>query len=213
MQLIRIVLSVYQKLSIANFILSMEAIVNAVKNNPHFPSPQPTVLELEAQVTDLKTMAAAVKQGNLTVKPSRDLAKSTLYAMIQQLAAYCNYTAIQSSASKEEAVAKIRSANFFVAEPGANVGPLPAPGNVRGKSLSGACEIEFDSVHGAHMYLVLKTDGLPSETSVWTETLTTRVKHRFENLNAGQLISVRVYALGPVGKGAASDYCTVMAGM
>ena len=213
MKTIRIVLSIYQKLSIANFILAIQTIIDALTGNPNFPLPQPTLPTLQSLLDSLRSQAAAVKAGNLSLKPARDLSRSTLYTELQALAAYCLYTATQSSNSIEEAVTKIQSAGLVIAQPGGSIGALPAPQNPRAKSLSQAVEIEFDSVKGAHMYLIMKTDGLPTENSVWTETITPRVKHTFENIQAGHIITCKIYALGAAGKGQPSEYVSEMAGM
>lgn len=212
---IHINLRPYARLSNANFRLAFAAIINALEGNSHFVAPSPSISELKSSLAAFTEKAAAVEAKDFTLKPERDLIRSTMLTQLAFLSTYCHYRAAHSSNSTEEAIAKIQSAGFVVGRQGgySKGKPLPAPENVRSKTLSRAIEIRYNAVKNATLYLIMSTKGFPSEESEWTNTFTVRTKHILNNIPAGQIITCKVYALGTLGPGQPSGFISAMAGL
>ncbi len=212
---IHINLRSYARMSNANFKLAFESIISALTNNSHFLSPRPSLNELRANLDKFTALAAAVEAKNLSLKSERDLARNTLLLQLQALSAYCQYTAMHSSSSTQEAIVKIQSAKLVIGQQGgySKGRPLPAPGNLRSKSFSQAVEIRFSAVKHATGYLIRKTIGLPHEASKWTDTFSLHTTNVLHNLSPGQVITCVIIPLGTAGQGQPSGFISQVAGL
>ncbi|MDZ4847472.1 MAG: fibronectin type III domain-containing protein [Chitinophagales bacterium] len=213
MKNVRIVLSIYTRIAVANFINAVQAIIGALTGNPNFPTPNPSLASIQDELDVLRSQQSLVDQGNLSMVPARNQTRDTIMSQIFLLSNYVQYQANSTSADAEEAAVKIQSANFVVSGERNPIGILPGVTNLRSKNLSQAVELEWKSLYGAHAYSVMMTIQNPNDPqAVWTEVaLCTRSKVTVTDLTPGQAVAFRIYALGSAGKGQPSDIVTAMA--
>jgi hypothetical protein len=183
-------------------------IITKMTGNPHFATPNPTLVAVQAALdASLATTAAyiAVRQTIEQRLTERDDATEVLRNILEDLAAY-----VQVASGGDAAI--ILSAGMSVRATPTPIGPLPAPLNVdavEGET-EGAINLQWDYVHGAHFYEVEHTP-TPNDLSSWTNhTNVSRTRASLSGLPSGTRMYFRVRALGAAGAGPWSDHAVKM---
>jgi len=187
-------------ISAANMILKVAQIREEMEGNVNFPTPSPTLLEID----DARDALA----GAITDALNRDSAKVAIrklkYAemkyLLEQLGAY-----VQSESAGD--AEKIISSGFEVVQQGGPIGPLPAATDMSATSAGiGSEKLNWNAVRGARAYIVELCTTDPAIEASWTlYAYTTQSRYTATGLTTGQLMWFRVKAIGAAGVGEACD--------
>lgn len=180
-------------LNASALIAKTEHIVAAMTGNANFPNPTPDLADLNAAKQALKDATRAAKFGDKRAILDRKDKEGVVKDLLRQLASYITMTANGDGA--------------MIASSGFEVRRLPEPmprltrplgfEAIRGEH-SGTAVLEWKSVRGSQTYLIEVTTSDPGTSeAVWTTAaITTKVKHRIENLERGKYYWYRVMAIG-----------------
>lgn len=190
-------------LNAVDLIAKTNDIVAAMTGNANFPTPTPDLPALIAANTELQTAAEASRYGDSRMIENRKNKQVIVEDLLRQLAAYVTMTATGDGAILATSGFELRR----VPEP---MPPLARPLNFvanRGTH-EGSADLEWKSVTGGLTYMiqVSTTDPTVSDDNWKTAAVTTKVKHRIENLTKGTYYWYRVMA---VGRNSTSPYSDV----
>ena len=191
-----------EKMPLPSKILFARQVITALTNNTHFPSPEPTLAQLEAQASTTETAyntAQASRQKAIADTATQNDEEKQLDVILTRLGSY-----VQLKSSGDEV--KIRSAGMQVKSPKTPIGPLGAPESVAlGEGASeGSLIATWARVRGAVSYVVeLTTD--PAAKSGWTHAVSTKTQHTLTGLTSGTRYWCRIAAVGAAGQGPFSD--------
>lgn len=203
----------YLKLGLANLkpadlVSKSSTIEQNMDGNVNFPSPEPALADVTAKRVELDTLISKASVGDRVAIADRNVAYNELAAMLRKLAKYVSLTA-----DGNEGI--ILSSGFGVrkqSEPQPQV-TRPMDFNVQRAQRQGEVILSWKTVQGGMSYLVDMTTTDPSlPTTVWTQiAVTTRGKHKAENLTAGTYYWFRVSAVGRKNVSAYSNVELIMA--
>ncbi len=189
------------KLTVPELLAIAAGVASALKDNVHFPAPQPTPEELEQLTEELaKAEEACREQRRLAIKAQaeRDSIAEMLRAAMQQEVAY-----VQEASGGD--VAKILSASLHVEEE-TRLWPFGAAGDVEDLSASvgdepGEIDLAWDPVPGASGYEVEIASDFTGEGPWEQGGATTKSKITIEQLTSRARYWFRVRAVNERGVG------------
>ncbi|MBK5286442.1 MAG: hypothetical protein JJE25_13670, partial [Bacteroidia bacterium] len=125
------------------------SIFTLMTGNANFPTPSPTLLFIKGKITALETAFQNAINGGKNLKALVKLAKRDLLLNLSLLMSY-----VQNTSGGDET--KILSSGFGVKAPGAPVGILPAPQNVKAEynGNSGEAVVRWKAVAKRKGYIV-----------------------------------------------------------
>lgn len=161
-----------------------------------FPSPNPSLAELQVAKDELLAAVAATENGGKREYAAQRAAKNMMKALLDQEAHYVSYVA-----NGDEGL--IIKGGFDAKRPWSPVGILPAPRlhKVRPSAYTGAVDLWWDRLKDARNYVVRISESDPSEADVvWTcVATTTRRRHTVKDLVPGKVYWFIIEAVGTAG--------------
>ena len=189
------------KLTVSELLAVAAGVATALKNNIHFPAPQPPPEELERLISELEKAEEAYRQQRrlmTEVQAARDAMAETLREAMQREVAYVQ-------AASEGDLAKILSASLHVEEE-THLWPFRGAGdvtelNARVGDEPGEIDLAWDRVQGAAGYEVEMTSDFSGEEEWEQVCATTKSKFTVERLVSRTRYCFRVRALNEGGAG------------
>lgn len=175
--------------------------------NVAFPGAAAYVLLLTAARVKLENAIAQALNGGKDATFAKNEAEAELDEVIMQTAGF-----VVSVAGNNEAL--ILSAGFEVRKPGAPIGALPAPPNLRADLTDqiGEIRVDWDVVHGSHEFELQRNSGDPADEAAFkTIAFTTKSKFMDKGLASASVHWYRVKARGTAGDSPWSDPARAMA--
>lgn len=170
--------------------------------NANFPTPTPDLADVTTAKQELKVTATAAAFGDKRAILERNNKVVIVMDLVRQLASYVTLIANGNGAI-------IASSGFEVRRLPEPVPPLARPLSFEANrgSHSGSAILEWKSVRGSQTYIIEVTTSDPATSDAdWTTAaITTKVKHRIENLERGKYYWYRVMAIGRKTTSAYSD--------
>jgi hypothetical protein len=183
-------------------------LISKMTGNPTFPSPTPTLAELQTAVNELQDAISAAAFGDRQKISERNTKYDALYLLITRLGGYVSSVA----AGNADAVL---SSGFDVRRRNTPAQPVAPPIDVRASrtSVQGRVEVQWAPDRGARSYVVEMTTTDPAEgNTVWAPCgFTTRTKLYVDGLAIGKFYWFRVKAVGTRENSGFSDVALVMA--
>jgi hypothetical protein len=166
----------------------------AITGNPAFPTPNPTVVEMSAAITDLQDKLANMTYLKSLLKSAttdKDVSRSTAEALFKSRAAY-----VQLASNGNKGL--IESAGFSVRATPTPVGILPPPSNlfIELNGTPGLLLLSWSSVEFSRAYVIQCS---PANTMAreWSPLKTSSVARlRIDGLTLGQVYAFRIAAVG-----------------
>lgn len=190
----------FDKQSDADLSANAHAIVEAMTDNPHFPTPDPSLAKLSDDLSAFDTALAVAVNGSNYDKAVKNICRATLIDTLHLMANYVLYTAAGNRL-------KAQSSGFPIAKEPTTAPPLSRPENLQlsGGENSGELKISFGKVVGARSYLYQYTPDPMTESSVWENSVGTKRQAMFSGLVPGQRYWCRVVAVGTGQQAITSD--------
>ena len=167
------------------------AILYALRDNPRYRNPSPSLEVVAAIAHDFQQALEAAHHGAPAQTAVKNQQRALLNKTLHDLGNYVN------SVADGDLVA-LESSGFPLSKPPSPVGVLPAPRDLQlGDGGVGAISVSFQPVPGARAYLIQRAEGeLPQDASGWTETLETKSRFTQRGLTSGVRYWFRVAAIG-----------------
>ena len=188
-------------LSIEQKIQLVADIRTAMTDNPRFPTPNPSLVELSEIAEDLKqntSRAAEARQISMIATLTQDRTEDGLDVLLTQLAAYVDHLAKGDEAT-------ILSAGLAVRGGSVLIGPLPVPGPVAVNSgdASGELDVSWPRMVGAKSFVIQYSVDPDAPGDEWKfATSSTKSSCTLTGLTPGARYWVRVAASGAAGQSA-----------
>lgn len=195
-------------LSIPDKVQYVRQITTNMTGNPNFAIPSPTLADVIAKADGLESAYNAAQVARQVAKAKtalQDTASAELDLIVTQLANY-----VENASGGDAGV--IVSSGFSVKSPGAPIGELPAPTDVRvvAGPRSGTADIESGPVYGARSYLYERAEDAEVR-NFQAAGASTRPKATLNSMVSGKKYWFRMAALGAAGQGPWSDPVPVIA--
>jgi hypothetical protein len=171
--------------------IKTSVIIQRLTENPHFPSPQPSLEEINQSRIAFVDALVASKTGDKQATLRKKECRSLLEKHLELLALYVNM-----NCSDNEEIAK--SSGFNIKKKGKPVGILAKPSNLRvvNGPAKGTLIANIDRINRAKSYIYQITTAPVTETSIWETHIISRKKMVFENLASGKEYAIKVAAVG-----------------
>lgn len=170
-----------------------KGILEAMKGNPHFPNPIPTMAEFEAACDALlESNTETELGGNRYVYAVKQQRFDTVRSMIKSLAAYVGTVAKGDSQI-------ILSAAFEQRRPALSITSMDAPQKVRARTgiLPHTIDLRWQPVHGAKVYRIYINTGSLLDESAWRVlTVTSNSRYTATGLESLTYNAFRIEAIG-----------------
>jgi len=176
------------------------SVISGMRDNVHFPDPPVPVFTMQALHVELSAVfITAVQGGRLDKRKRYDLGAHTRRTLQQQ----ADYVTL---VSKGDAIMLI-SSGFGLARPNMPVSQVSIPQEVRVRAVPstvGTLEARWKTVHGAHGYIVLRSD--ETTNGAWEQVAyTTRITYVSTGLVGGRKYWFAVRAVGANSESAISN--------
>ncbi|MCB9170876.1 MAG: fibronectin type III domain-containing protein [Flavobacteriales bacterium] len=160
--------------------------------NPHFPDPQPSLMELTKAIDRLQAAnLAALDRGRLAIM-ERNAAEKAMNDMLTRMAAYVNSAALGDPL-------KLASSGFLLAKRPRPISSLREPRQIKARPtpFPGQVEIRWEGVRGALVYEVERAVGAFGPDRRWVRiAVTSKPRLLVEDLGSNEQHTFRVYAIG-----------------
>ncbi len=179
---------------------------NAMKNNPLFPSPTPSMPEFEAAMDELAASIKITYSGGSRLAFSQKQTRlKALADMIKSLAAYVSIVAKGDNDI-------VLAAGFEQRRASSRINVLAQPKFPKAKSgqMPRTTEVRWDPVHGARMYKVLVTKGYLKTDGAVTVMTSTKSRCCITDLEPLEYYTVQVQALGAHAESALSTMTSAL---
>lgn len=163
--------------------------------NAHFPTPDPTLLDLKNGREKLETAIVEAAAGDHTKIFERNVAEAELDQLLVREALY-----VSNVAQGDPLV--ILSSGFELRQEPAPIGPLPAPTELRAHAgnKTGDVDVRWKPVHGAYYYQVEASTTDPNNGGNWKLVAMTSAARYASTGNApATYVWYRVTCLGAAG--------------
>lgn len=180
----------FSGLSDANLEQKAASIMQNMTTNPYFPSPIPTLADLQAALTAYSTaLVTAADLGRVYVA-EKNKARKVLELLLTQLGMYAMYIAngdIAILTSSGYTLSKTPEPQYIT-----NPGVVTLTNGITSGEL--VCSVK--PVKGGRSYLHQLTEEPLTPESVWDSTASSRSSYTFQNLQAGKKYWIRVAVVG-----------------
>lgn len=168
-----------------------QSIKNDLTDNPNFPSPSPTLTEIQKGIDELNIAIVNSKNGTKEDTVIKKNKRAALETLLKKLANY-----VQDTSNGDEAM--ILSSGFDIVRKAAPVGPLPRVTGIEitAGTSRGSLNLKWDVVENAYTYNIEYIEVPSSETSVRKRLSTSRSSITIPNLKRGQLYAFQIVAVG-----------------
>jgi hypothetical protein len=171
-----------------------ETILNAMENNPNYPTPSPALPVVRASFDAYQAALAAAADGGVTLTSAKNARRNELVSLLRQLASYVQVAC-------EGDMTKLLSSGFPVQKPSRQpIGLLPAPENLRVDLgvLTGSLDAKASPVAGASIYN-WRVSAAEAPSAPLQIAQTTAARTTFDELTPGKTYIVEVNAVGTAG--------------
>lgn len=190
----------FDKLADSDLLAKANNIHTGINGNASFPTPTPTLAQLQTGIDAFSTALAVAQTGSPLERAVKNQKKQDLIALLHTLGNYVQFTANGD-------VVVAQSSNFDTNKPLSPAPPVTPPANLQladGEN-SGDMVLSFDRVLGAKSYIYQCTPDPLTENSQWESKTGTVKKAIFSNLEAAKRYWFRVMAVGINGQGVYSE--------
>ena len=194
------------RLSASQLAAKADFIVERMTDNAAFPDPQPTLAEVSAATSSLRTAITEALDGGMTATAIRKARHRELKQLLDKLAGY-----VSSVAGGNELA--ILSAGFGVRKPGKPAPEPETPADVRAfiSDHTGRVDLTWAPVDPAVTYHIQWTAGDPSDEKAWRlVAVSTRSSAKVTGLPSGQVSYFRVAGIGTKGMGPWSQVASTL---
>ena len=198
-------ISNFSKLSDGNLESKTHSIISNMTGNANFPTPVPTLNELEAAADNYSSALVKALTGNRTDVADKNAKRAALLDLLRSWGLYVNLTA-NGDASM------ILSSGFDISKDPQPV-VLTRPENVRVDygTAPGSLLLSVKAVKGAYAYFHEYTTDATMAPNSWVSTSGTTSKLEFTNLQPGTTYYCRVGVIGTNNQVLYSDAVSRMA--
>ena len=180
-------------------------VLTAMKISAYFPTPNPTLADLQAAIDAFVAAVAAADIGGPTARQDRSVKKAVLVNVLLDLANDVTKTA------KGDRL-KLVSSGYDISPENFNPGTigLIVKFNVLLGKVSGSAVLNSNGVKNAVSYTFQYTLGPATANSVWVSATFSKAKYTFTGLEPGKEYSFRMIAVGTNGQESYSEIITKM---
>lgn len=166
-------------------------IVDSLTGNAQFPTPIPSLTDLQTAITAYATALAKAVDGSKQDTVIKNQARDTVETLLSKLALY-----VQLNGNDDPAI--ILSSGFDISKPRTPIGVLPKPTGfiVSAGKEKGSIDISLNAIAGAVSYQYEQTDAPVTATSVWTVTVNTSAGITIHHLQSGKEYAFRAAGVG-----------------
>ena len=179
-----------------------QSIHDKMNGNANFPTPAPSLADLQTAIDTLAAANAAVDaNGGRTEHLNRTNAVNALKNLLRSMSGY-----VQATSDGDGDI--ILSSGFEVVRRATRIGKLPAPIDLLAKltDFHGQVRLNWSPVHGAHLYQVYMNPTDPNDEGAWVSVGSiTKSEYLVEGLETGRFYWFRVNAIGTAGESPMSD--------
>ncbi len=172
-----------------------------MKDNPAYPTPTPTLVEVAAARVALQTAIIGAMDGGLTAVAIRRVREQDLRLLLNQLAGYV------SSLAEGNALA-ILSSGFDLKRLSSPSGELLAPADLQAaiSSFAGRVDLRWKPVKFAAAYQIHRNGTDPADEAAWLLAgVSTKAVFMVKDLGSASMTWFRVNAIGTSGTGPLSE--------
>jgi len=194
------------RLSASQLAAKADFIVERMTDNAAFPDPQPTLAEVSAATSSLRTAITEALDGGKTATAKKKARQKELRLLLNQLAGH-----VGSVAEGNELA--ILSAGFGVRKPGKPAPEPEMPADVRAfiSDHTGRVDLTWAPVDPAVTYHIQWTAGDPTDEKAWQlVAVSTRSSAKVTGLPSGQVSYFRVAGIGTKGMGPWSQVASTL---
>ncbi len=188
-------------LSASELLLKSIHLVEKMSGNLYYPTPDPTLVVVEAAQNALAQAMQAAMDGGKDRTAIRDMKADELRDLLHDLGDYVQATA------KGDA-AKIISSGFEIVQPGGPIGAMEQVSNLVAltSGMMGVIDLSWNPVRGASDYIIEMSTTDPNDQAQWKLAgYAHKGSFSVEGLDSVKVYWFRVCALGTEGKGSYSD--------
>lgn len=174
----------------ADFENKVALIISSMTGNLHFPSPIPTLADVQAALTKYSADLVAAATLDRVAVAAKNKSREQLELLVAQLGMYVMYIANGDAA--------ILTSSGYTLSKQPEPRYITNPGNVElGNGItSGELVAKVVAVAGARSYTYQITTEEPTPATVWDSNNSTRSKFTFQNLVPGKRYWIRVAVTG-----------------
>ena len=185
------ILNSFERYSDSELTVSYQRILTAMKGNPYFLTPTPTIEEAESLKVEFDGSLTAAQSGDRLKIAIKNEVRGKVIGLLHRWARY-----VEMIANGNRAI--MLSSGFEVSKERTTSVQLEQPQNltvIDGKN-PGELIAYCDGVAGAKSLIFQYTTDPLSESSVWNNEPTTKSEVTFKNMKSGQKYWFRVVAVG-----------------
>ena len=166
-------------------------IVDSLTGNAHFPTPIPTLADVQTSITAYAAALAKAIDGSKQDTVLKNQARDMVETLLGKLALY-----VQLNSNDDPAI--MLSSGFDISKPHAPIGVLPKPDGfyVLAGEEKGSIDLGLTAIAGAVSYQYEYTDAPVTATSNWTVTVNTAAAVTIHHLQSGKEYAFRVAGVG-----------------
>jgi hypothetical protein len=191
----------FAELSDANLEAKAQFIITKMTDNANFPTPSPTLLEMNGTLSAFTAAATAANTGDKVSILDRDQKKETLVDLLHELSLYVMFIA------KGDKVI-LASSGFNLSKDREPAPPITKPSNlvISTDGLNaGEAMVKFKRVKQSRSYLYEYTSDVQLSESAWSSLNDTRSKLLIGGLESSKRYWFRITALGTGNQAITSD--------
>lgn len=189
--------------SVPDKIVFTKTVASSLTNNPNFPNPVPSIVDILASATALEASyeesqkARDVAVTKTAIKNQKEEAHDFI------MTALGSYVEVQSKGDE----AKIKSAGMDVKAGATPIGIPDTPAALAASegAKTGVINLKWKTVRGAKSYVVRLTDAIADGNSWKQSTVVTKATAVIDGLSSGKQYWFQAAAVGAAGQGAWSD--------
>ena len=193
-------------LSATELVAKAQSIHDALTGNTDFPTPNPTLVVLQAAVTALANANAAVeKNAGPAERHERSVKARALRELVKTMAGY-----VQTTSHGDEDL--ILSTGFAVVKRGSPIGELNPPTNLGSRitSMSGRVSLRWDAPYGTEMNHVFMSEA--NDPFNWVLIgATSKSRFNADSLEPGKFYWFAVSSIGAAGETSKCEPARAMA--
>jgi hypothetical protein len=190
----------FATLSDGNLEIKALSIVDAMTDNANFPTPDPTLSDVNAAITDYSNALSGAKTRDKTQVAVKNIKRKALISLLKDLASYVNFTA-----KGDKSI--IMSSGFDAGKEGISASTVTSPTNFKitpGMN-AGQATTSIRGVKAARTYVHQCTPDPITDASVWQNKFVTTRSYTFDGLASGKKYWFRVGVIGSGGQVLYSD--------
>lgn len=173
----------------AELVVASQGICNGMTNNPYFPSPTPSVSDLQTTITAFLNALSKMTNGTKEDTVNKNTSRKSLEDVLKRMGDYVEATANNN-------LAALVSSGFPLRKTPEPLGDLPAPTGIviEAGDVPGSLVISWNPVKGTYLYIIEYTTDATSGTGVWQRITRSKCTIVIPGLTRGGLYVFRIAA-------------------